>query len=73
MSAYRPEFEAGLTLLARIGERMRRMGCLLPVRVGGGAVELHTNSAIMTGDFDLSTARQDKFEEAAGPKGSSCG
>ncbi|WP_420137987.1 hypothetical protein [Sphingomonas sp.] len=63
-SPYRPEFEAGLVALARVGERMRARGCLLPVLVGGGAVEIYSNSAIMTGDFDLSTARQDVFEQA---------
>jgi hypothetical protein len=69
VSPYRPEFEAGLILLARVGERMRRAGCLLPVLVGGGAVELYSNSAITTGDFDLSTPRQDLFEEALQAEG----
>ena len=69
MSLYRPEFEAALTLLARVGERMRRAGCMLPVLVGGGAVELYSNSAITTGDFDLSTPRQDLFEDALQAEG----
>jgi hypothetical protein len=68
-SSYRPEFEAGLAMLARVGERMRAQGCLLPVLVGGGAVEIYSNSAIMTGDFDLSTARQDMFEQALRAEG----
>jgi hypothetical protein len=69
MSPYRPEFEAGLAALARVGERMKGHGCLLPVLVGGGAVEIYSNSAIMTGDFDLSTARQDVFEQALRDEG----
>lgn len=64
MSPYRPEFEAALAVLARVSEAMKRRHCLPPVLVGGGAVELYSNSAIATGDFDLSTARQDVFEEA---------
>lgn len=68
-SPYRPEFEAGLSALARVGERMKAQGCLLPVLVGGGAVEIYSNSAIMTGDFDLSTARQDIFEQALRDEG----
>ena len=68
-SPYRPEFEAGLAALARVGERMKAQGCLLPVLVGGGAVEIYSNSAIMTGDFDLSTARQDVFEQALREEG----
>jgi len=43
---------------------MKAQGCLPPVLVGGGAVEIYSNSAIITGDFDVSTARQDLFEEA---------
>jgi len=61
---YRPEFEAALAALARVGRRMQAQGCLLPVLVGGAAVELYSGSAIATGDFDLSTARQDIFEQA---------
>ena len=68
-SPFRPEFEAALTILARVGKRMKAQGCLLPVLVGGGAVELYSNSAIMTGDFDLSTARQDIFEQALRDEG----
>lgn len=30
--------------------------------VGGAAVEVYSNSLIATGDFDISTARQDEFE-----------
>ncbi|WP_240502244.1 hypothetical protein [Sphingomonas panacis] len=35
-----------------------------PIVVGGAAVELYSRSAVMTGDFDISTARQAVFEEA---------
>ncbi len=69
MSPYRPEFEAGLHLLARVSERMRQAGCLPPVLVGGGAVEIYSGSAITTGDFDLSTPRQDLFEAALQAEG----
>lgn len=62
MTLYRPEFEAALTLFARVSEAMRAEGYLAPVLVGGGAVELYSNSAITTGDFDIVTARQDDFE-----------
>jgi hypothetical protein len=40
---------------------MKAQGCLLPMLVGGGAVEIYSNSAITAGDFDLSTARHDIF------------
>lgn len=64
MSGYRPAFEAGLRLLARAGELMARRGFARPVLVGGGAVELYTQSAVITGDFDVVTPRQEAFEEA---------
>lgn len=41
---------------------MRERGFVAPVLVGGGAVELHTFSAVTTGDFDIVTARQEEFE-----------
>lgn len=63
-SAYRPEFEAALRLLARVSEAMRAQGFEAPVLVGGGAVEIYSNSAVTTGDFDLVTARQEAFEAA---------
>ena len=61
---YRPEFEAALRLFARASEAMKAQGFLAPVLVGGGAVELYSKSAIVTGDFDIVTARQDEFERA---------
>lgn len=64
MSGYRPAFEAGLRLLARASELMERRGFARPVLVGGGAVELYTQSAVTTGDFDVVTPRQEAFEAA---------
>ena len=60
---YRPEFEAALRLFARVSEAMKARGFLAPVLVGGAAVEIYSLSAINTGDFDISTAAQDVFEE----------
>lgn len=62
-SAYRPAFEQALRLFARASEAMRARGFLAPVLVGGAAVEAYSNSAIVTGDFDVVTIRQDAFEE----------
>ncbi|WP_375394752.1 hypothetical protein [uncultured Sphingomonas sp.] len=62
MSAYRPEFEAALRLFARASEAMKARGFPAPILVGGGAVELYSNSAVTTGDFDIVTPRQEEFE-----------
>ena len=62
MSAYRPEFEAALRLLARISRAMDDAGYRPPVLVGGAAVEVYTRGAVTTGDFDLSCVRQDILE-----------
>jgi hypothetical protein len=62
-SSYRPEFEAGLRLLARISTEMDAAGIRPPVLVGGGAVEIYTRGAINTGDFDLACGRQDILEQ----------
>lgn len=61
-SLYRPEFEAGLRLLARISRAMDRAGFRPPVLVGGAAVEIYTHGAVTTGDFDLACGRQDVLE-----------
>jgi hypothetical protein len=61
-SAYRPEFEAALRLLARISRAMDEAGFRPPVLVGGAAVEIYTRGAVTTGDFDLSCGRQDILE-----------
>lgn len=42
---------------------MKARGFLAPVLVGGAAVEIYSNSAVTTGDFDIVTARQPEFEE----------
>lgn len=63
MNGYRPEFEAGLRLLARISRDMDEAGHRPPILVGGGAVEIYTKGAVTTGDFDLSCGRQDILEE----------
>jgi hypothetical protein len=62
MSAYRPEFEAALTMFAEISEAMARNGLFRPILVGGAAVEFYTVSAINTGDFDLCSPIQPELE-----------
>lgn len=62
MSPYRPEFEAALRLFARVSEAMKARGFPAPILVGGGAVELYSNSAVTTGDFDVVTPWQDEME-----------
>lgn len=51
-----------LRLLARISVEMDEAGFRPPVLVGGGAVEVYTRGAVMTGDFDLACGRQDILE-----------
>jgi hypothetical protein len=63
LNAYRPEFEEGLRLFGRASRAMRARGFPAPVLVGGAAVEIYSNSAINTGDFDIVTGRQAEFEE----------
>ncbi|WP_353205496.1 hypothetical protein [Sphingomonas sp.] len=63
-AVYRPEFEAALRMFARVSDAMLALGFEAPVLVGGAAVELYTTSRIATGDFDVSTARQEVFEQA---------
>lgn len=69
MSGYRPEFEAGLRILAEVSTAMRARGFEAPVLVGGGAVELYSGSAIMTMDFDVVTPRQEEFEHELRARG----
>lgn len=69
MSLYRPEFEAGLRILAEVSEAMKARGFEAPVLVGGGAVELYSGSAIMTMDFDVVTPRQEEFEQELRARG----
>ena len=63
-ASLRPEFEAALRYFARASSALTSQGFDAPILVGGAAVELFTRSAVATGDFDISTARQDAFEEA---------
>jgi hypothetical protein len=63
VTAYRPAFEEALRLFGRASEAMKARGFLAPVLVGGAAVEIYSNSAISTGDFDIVTGRQAEFEE----------
>lgn len=63
-ASLRPEFEAALRYFARASGKLTAQGFEAPVLVGGAAVELFSRSAIATGDFDISTARQEAFEQA---------
>lgn len=63
-ASLRPEFEAALRYFARASGALTAQGFDAPILVGGAAVELFTRSAVATGDFDISTARQGAFEEA---------
>lgn len=60
---WREEFLRALELLARVSEAMHRRGLPRPILVGGGAVELYTASALMTGDFDLCSPAQAELEQ----------
>lgn len=60
---WRAEFLKALELLAEVGEAMRARGLPRPILVGGGAIELYTSSAIVTGDFDLCSPVQAELEE----------
>ena len=62
-SPYRPEFLAGLHLLAQISEGMEVRGLSRPILVGGAAAEFYSGSTISTGDFYLCTPAQDALEE----------
>ena len=48
-----PDFVAALRLLGAAVEEVVRLGHPAPVLVGGAAVELWTNGAYVSGDFDL--------------------
>jgi hypothetical protein len=63
VSPYRPEFEAGLRVLARVGEAMRARGLMRPILVGGAATEYFSGSALVTGDFDICSPVQKELEE----------
>lgn len=69
MSQWRPQFEAALTMLAEISSAMDEGGYRPPILVGGGAVELYTQSALNTGDFDLVSSQQTVLEETMAQHG----
>ncbi|MFZ5703783.1 MAG: hypothetical protein ACOY5R_00785 [Pseudomonadota bacterium] len=69
MSAYRPEFEDALRMLAEISAAMAERRLPRPILVGGAAVEFYTLSAINTGDFDLCSPRQSELEEEMQKRG----
>lgn len=64
MSVFRPEFIEALTLLARACDDVAARGYQRPILVGGAAVEFHTGSALVSGDFDFVIEDQQVFEEA---------
>lgn len=49
-------------MLAEISSAMDALGYNPPILVGGGAVELYTQGAVNTGDFDLVSAQQSTLE-----------
>jgi len=59
---WRPEFIAALEVFARISNALDERGFRPPILVGGAAVELYTEGAVATGDFDVVTVEQDAFE-----------
>lgn len=63
MSAYRPQFEAALRLLARVSDAMHERGLPRPILVGGAAAEFWSTSALTTGDFDICTPLQPELEQ----------
>lgn len=64
MNIFRPEFERALEIFAAVSQTMDAEGFQPPILVGGAAAELYSGSAIATGDFDVVTAWQDRFEAA---------
>lgn len=62
MAYWRSQFENALRKLAEVSSDLDARGINPPILVGGGAVELYTQGAVNTGDFDLVTAGQPEFE-----------
>lgn len=62
MNGWRPQFEAALKKLAEISSAMDERTLTPPILVGGAAVELYTQGAVNTGDFDLVSAQQSALE-----------
>lgn len=63
-SVFRSEFIDTLALLAQACDDMVRKGYERPVLVGGGAVEFHTGSVVVSGDFGFVTEEMQAFGEA---------
>lgn len=61
--AFRPEYQAALSLLAQACEIMVERGYGRPILVGGAVVEFYTGSTITSGDFDVITAAGEVLEE----------
>lgn len=61
---FRPEFVEALILLAKACDDLEKADYPRPILVGGAAVELHTGSALVSGDFDFVTTEQRAFEDA---------
>ena len=63
-SVFRPAFIEALSLLARACDEVAAKGFERPILVGGAAVEFHTGSAVVSGDFDFVAEDQRAFEDA---------
>lgn len=63
MRGFRPEFTQGLEIFAKISLDIEEQGFQAPILVGGAAVELYSQSAIATGDFDIVSSREDILEQ----------
>lgn len=62
--AYRPEYVAALTCIARAFGRLRSSGRPLPILVGGAVVEFDTGGRITSGDFDFVGGDDEAFAAA---------
>lgn len=61
---YRPEYLAGLNLLAQVCSLLKARGLPPPILVGGAVVEFDTAGQIHTGDFDVFCAAEAELKEA---------
>ena len=67
--AYREAYVRVLNLLSRAFDHVEGKGHMRPVIVGGAAVELYTQGAIVSGDIDVITPWQETFEVALEKEG----
>lgn len=58
----KPEFIAVLEIIAKATKKMHDEGASEPILVGGAAVEVYTQGAFPSGDFDIAVIRQKEFE-----------